>query len=111
MKSRRGFAVSSLHIDGVTTISASGALDAATAAELCGAVRTAVAGCRCLAVDMSELTVLDTTGIDALVTAHQHASEGGASFVILDPPDQARRVLQAAGVDSVIPIREQLRFT
>jgi anti-sigma B factor antagonist len=89
---------------GVTTIRPRGELDIDSAPAFRDAIVTAFAGARYVVVDLAQLTFLDSLGLGVLAAAQQRAAESGARFEIANPRDQARRLLELAGVDNVVPI-------
>jgi len=93
----------------VTTISARGELDMASAPELREAIVTAFAGSRYVVADLSDLTFLDSSGLAVLAVAHKRAAEYGARFEIANPRQQARNLMELTGVANVVPIRHDDR--
>jgi anti-sigma B factor antagonist len=53
-------------------------------------------------VDLAELTLLDSTGIAALVAGHRAAVAIGQTFIVVNARDMVRRVLQVTGVLDVL---------
>jgi len=51
-----------------------------------------------LIVDLGKVTFLDSTGISALVAGRNLAGERGVAYVVINPHDMVRRVLDVAGV-------------
>lgn len=54
-----------------------------------------------LTVDLGGVTFLDSTGLSALVYAHQRARDEGIPFAVTDPQPQVRRLLDVTGLLSV----------
>jgi anti-anti-sigma factor len=55
-------------------------------------------------VDLSEVTFIASLGIGMLVGAARALQKSGAKLVILAPQSLVLQVLEAAGIDGVIPI-------
>lgn len=58
-------------------------------------------GVRSVVVDCTRLAFLDTRTIDALLAARSHLRE---QLVVVAPPGELRRVLEVAGLDTVLRI-------
>lgn len=54
-----------------------------------------------LTVDLGGVTFLDSTGLSALVYAHDRAQDEGVSLVVTDPQPQVRRLLDVTGLLTV----------
>ncbi|MEU6406577.1 STAS domain-containing protein [Streptomyces sp. NPDC046985] len=54
-------------------------------------------------VDLGEVTFMDSSGINALITAHQAAESAGKPLCLAAPRGAVLRVLQLVGVDALIP--------
>lgn len=59
-------------------------------------------------VDMSGVDFLASIGIRTLVMAAKGVSQRGGRMVLLNPDDNVTRVLETAGIDSLIPISRSL---
>lgn len=57
-----------------------------------------------LVLDLSRLTFLDSTGLRALVSAHQRAEQEGRRLVILRGPEAVQRVFTITGLDDRLEI-------
>ena len=55
-------------------------------------------------VDLSAVTFLDSTGINALLTGHKEAEAAGKRFVIVPGPEQVMHTLKVSGVDTVLDL-------
>ncbi|MBK1787749.1 STAS domain-containing protein [Prauserella cavernicola] len=71
--------------------------------ELIKLVGSAEPGTR-VRVDLSGLTLLDSSGLSVLITAHKIAVERGASVVLASPPDHVERTLRITGLHEVLDI-------
>ena len=56
-----------------------------------------------LVLDLSGVTFMDSSGIAVLLRARRQMSHTGGAVTVTAIPDQARRVLDAAGVGRLIP--------
>lgn len=66
-------------------------------------------GHRCVIVDMTEVTFIDSAGIGALVKARGSAVKVGGSVKVIPPEDMAaRKVLEMASIGKIIPILEPI---
>ncbi|GAA2458456.1 STAS domain-containing protein [Streptomyces glaucus] len=95
--------VSSALIDGITVVTVRGEIDHHTADPLRQALTPpdGAAGPRTVA-DLSGVTFMDSSGINALIAAYQAHGEGGRLRLAgIRPP--VLRVLQLVGVDALIP--------
>lgn len=89
---------------GVLTVRFVGELDHAAAA---GAMRAVTAAAeeflprRCV-LDLSGLSFMDSSGIAVILRAKRMLSAVGAELQVTGPPEQARRVLELAGVSALL---------
>ena len=82
-----------------------GELDMATAPGLGRALNTALdAQPAVLALDFSELTFLDSTGLRVLITACRRSLAQSCTFVIRSPSRSVLKTLQLTGVDQLMVI-------
>jgi len=62
-----------------------------------------------LVVELTDCSFIDSSALRSLFQAHRRAGEGGHAFVIVVSPDTiARRVLEIAAMDRVLPVRDTL---
>ncbi len=57
-------------------------------------------------LDLSGLSFMDSSGIAVILRIHRRMAETGGRLLVDRPADQARRVLDAAGLNRIVPIRE-----
>lgn len=90
-----------------TVIHISGDLDPATAPALEAALADAVAdpAVSTVAVDLSELTFLDSSGLRVFVVARETMRARGAAFTLRSPSANVRRLLDVTGLGEVIEIQ------
>jgi anti-sigma B factor antagonist len=55
-------------------------------------------GCSTLALDLSEVTFIDSTTIGALVDIRNHADSSGRHLVLQRPSQRVRRILEITGL-------------
>ena len=58
-----------------------------------------------LVLDMSGVTFMDSSGIALILRAQQRIELLDGSLLVCNVPDQARRVLDAAGIGRLVTIR------
>lgn len=63
---------------------------------------------RTVAVDLREVPYMDSSGVATLVEGLRAAKLRQASFVLLAPSEQVRKVLTLARLDTVFDIRDEL---
>lgn len=84
-----------------------GELDPHTAPALREALDTALAGePSSLAMDLTDLRFIDSSGLRVLIDAHRALSERGAELVVHNPSDTAKRLLEITKLDSHFRIDE-----
>lgn len=83
--------------DGRSTVEMSGELDAHTAPSFSRVIeRLREEGVADVRLDMSELTFLDSTGLQALVEQAEAVRTDGGSVALVAPTESVRRVLHIA---------------
>ena len=106
------FEVTSEEQDGVRVIAVRGELDLNTAPELEAPLNDALAGSPPIVVNLTDCEFIDSTGVALLVRAWQQVSDNGARndsrFAICCPNSQVARLLQITGVESSIPLHDNL---
>jgi len=89
----------------IVVLKLQGELDMATAPGLGRALGTALdAQPAVLALDFSELTFLDSTGLRVLITACRRALAEGRTFVVRSPNRSVLKTLQLTGIDKLMVI-------
>jgi len=61
-----------------------------------------------LAVDLSRVTFLASIGIRVLVAAAKAQAARGGRMAIVNPEPMVRKVLEAAGIDQIVPLYDTL---
>jgi anti-anti-sigma factor len=69
--------------------------------ELFDRCNASAAPCR---IDVSEVTVLDTAGVQILLLTYRMAMAGGREFLLLNPSEPAREALNLIGVHELLPM-------
>jgi anti-sigma B factor antagonist len=63
---------------------------------------------RMVAIDLSEVTFIDSTAIGILAMAHKRAARAGGHLVLVAAPERVERVLYLTGLSTVLDIRSSL---
>ncbi len=94
----------SFYSDGRLTVRFCGELDHAAAAGAMYALTEAVQEYlpRTCVLDLSGLTFMDSSGVALLLRAKKLLSRSGARLTVQSPPEQARRVLELAGLGQML---------
>ena len=102
---RTGFSAAADSTEGTIVLRLQGELDMATAPGLARAMDTALdAKPATLALDLSDLTFLDSTGIRVLITACRRAGGQGCAFVLRSPCRPVLKALRLTGVDRLMAV-------
>lgn len=93
-----------VHTDAdVITIALTGEIDLVAAPEVRTHVSGALAGSpRRLVIDLSSVTFIDSTGVQALVVANQTTRLLKVELVIVPGPPQVMRILELAGLEDLL---------
>jgi anti-anti-sigma factor len=91
--------------DGITVAVLDGPIDVARALELRDLLAGPVgeAGRRVL-VDLTGVTLVDSSGVGIFVTAHRRAEEAGAAFVLAGAPGPVGRVFELTRTNKLLRI-------
>lgn len=86
--------------DGTAEISPRGEIDVSNAQELADAVATVLAASapKWICVDLWQVTLIDSVGISALVTAYKAAAASGTRLTLANPAPTVHRQLQVSGL-------------
>lgn len=102
---RTGFHAATAGTDDTIVLRLQGELDMATAPGLGRTLDTAIGtGPATIALDLRELTFVDSTGIRVLITACRQAGKAGCRFVLRSPCRSVRKALLLTGVDRLMAI-------
>jgi anti-anti-sigma factor len=82
-------------IDGdAFVVAPTGEIDLSTAPELGGALEATPPASRHVVVDLTEVSFIDSSGINVLLTGQRRLAESGAGFRVVAPPGPVRRVFE-----------------
>ena len=87
-----------------TLLNLSGELDLATVGELEAALTSRLEAGESVVVDLRGLAFMDSSGVRALVAAHQSAQDGAGSLVIVRAPrgTEVDRVIDVSGIATAL---------
>lgn len=104
-----GLSVTATTTDGVRVLTLAGEIDHHTGDTLRQALHTPDTPCPRVVVDMGEVTFMDSSGINILITAHQDlgSTNGWLRLVAVGP--SVMRTLSIVGLDAVIDCHTTLR--
>ena len=95
------------HRDDLALIVTVGEIDAATAGDLASAVTGALAaGSARVVVDLAQVGFIDSTGLGVLVKSHRAAVAAGATFAVVNPTPQTRKLIRVLGLDQLLTVFE-----
>jgi anti-sigma B factor antagonist len=94
--------------EGTARLELHGELDIGTAPKLDEAVEDALdAGCREVVLDLGPTTLLDSSGLGALVRAAREVDARKARMAVVSPPgSEARVVIEMSRTGSVVGLRD-----
>ena len=106
---RTGFHAYPDTTDGTVLIRLEGELDMASAPRLGRILHEALdGGAATVALDLTGLTFLDSTGIRVLFSAHRRAAAQGCAFILRSPTRSVLKVLRLTGVERLMVIEPAL---
>lgn len=88
-----------LRIDG-GTIAVAGELDVATAPLLVDAIAAVTHGS--VTIDLEEVGFIDSSGLGAVVSAHQRLAAAGRRLVVTGRSPMVARVFEVSGVEEIL---------
>jgi anti-anti-sigma factor len=94
------FDVAVVNRNGRTVVFVHGEMDLAAKVAIHDALAGAQQECAEVVVDLSHLTFMDSTGINALLRAHREAPEG--RFHVVGASEQIRRLFDITGVTGAL---------
>jgi anti-sigma B factor antagonist len=90
-------------VDGWTVVGASGELDLYTSPTLRTAIHDAATPGAKIAVDLTDVSFIDSSGLGAIVGALKHVRELDGSFAVVAPDDgPLSRLLTLTGLDQIV---------
>lgn len=91
--------------NGHTIVWAQGEIDIATVNGLMQELANAAHGHQCrVIVDLTDVTFMDSTGLNALVSARRKASAGGGEVQLVGACALVRKILRITGLDQIFPV-------
>ncbi len=103
------FGVEVIVSEGSAVVFVHGEIDLSSASAIRHALSAAQQGCPDVIVDLSGVTFMDSTGINALLRAHSEAPPGG-SLRVVGAISAVRRVFDIAGVSQLFLLEPQLTW-
>jgi anti-anti-sigma factor len=101
------FSVSAREEDGRVVLAVAGEIDLATAPALKAALaRAEAADAAEVWIDLRETGFMDSSGLSALVGAHQRLGKSGRRLWVICPPGPPRRAIEISGLDTVLRLSE-----
>ncbi|MFF3979816.1 STAS domain-containing protein [Streptomyces sp. NPDC001828] len=88
--------------DGIRVVALAGEIDHQTGSILRAALDPASAPTARIAVDLRQVSFMDSSGINILVTVHNALTEAGGWLRLAAPTEAVMRALHIVGIDSVI---------
>ncbi|MGA9342113.1 MAG: STAS domain-containing protein [Rhodanobacteraceae bacterium] len=96
--------IESENVSGCHVIRLSGEVDLSWSQKVREAVLDALEDNTTVAVDLAQVSYIDSSGIAALVEGFQQARTSGSRFALVSISDAVRAVLELARLDRVFPI-------
>jgi anti-anti-sigma factor len=101
-----GFTIEESYGDGAHTLALTGELDARSAPVLERAItRHFVAGPGAIALDLSRLSFIDSSGLWTILAALRWCERQGRGFSLSPGPDAVQQVFEVTGLVDVLPFR------
>jgi anti-sigma B factor antagonist len=104
MTTAAAITLTSTRSDELTVFEVTGVLDVACAARLESDIGRELQADRTVVVDLSGVSICDSTGLGALVRLHRRACAAGATFALRAPRRQVSDVLAMTGISDVIVV-------
>lgn len=77
-----------------------------------GFINSVLAACpRTVAIDFSEITYIDSSGLGSMIKAMNTVKGQGAEFILYDLPDNISKILQLAYLDKFFTIMSKPEFS
>ncbi|MFF1724334.1 STAS domain-containing protein [Streptomyces sviceus] len=95
--------------EGIRILTLAGEIDNDTCETLRQALDIPTAPPPHLVIDMRQVTFMDSTGINLLITAHQSATDAGGWIRLATPTSPVMRIIQIVGIDTLIDCHPTLR--
>jgi anti-sigma B factor antagonist len=86
-------------------VTAAGEIDAGTAPEVWSAVSGVLAeGHGHVLLDFADVTFIDSSGLGMLVKSHRQAEAVNATFAVVHPSPQTRKLIRVLGLDQLLSL-------
>lgn len=107
LDSPQPLSVTRSQVEGVTVFRLSGELDLASSPALRQELFDLIDGGEqpSVQVDLADMTFIDTTGLNVLVTAMRRLAAMGGNLIVANPRPSTLRLFQIAGLTTVLDIR------
>ncbi|MEV8067992.1 MULTISPECIES: STAS domain-containing protein [unclassified Streptomyces] len=89
--------------DGTCVVTLVGEADLDSSARLRETLLSCLTAAPATVADLGGLTFMDSSGINALISAHQAAQASGVRLSLAAPREAVLRVLELVGLDTLIP--------
>lgn len=107
-KSPPAFEAETIVSDGTATVALRGELDIATAVQLDAALEdSSVRSQRRLVLDLRELSFMDSTGLRAVLAAHNRCAAEGRQLEVVRGPEAVQRLFELTKVDEHVKIVDE----
>ncbi|MFF4316198.1 STAS domain-containing protein [Streptomyces sp. NPDC001507] len=97
------------HTGGVRVLTACGEIDLDSAPQLLDALTADGAAAPLTVLDLSDVTFMDSSGINALIAAHHAARRHGGQLRLAAPSPNVAEIFGIVGLPGVIPCHPTLR--
>ncbi|MFG2546338.1 STAS domain-containing protein [Streptomyces sp. NPDC048594] len=104
-----GLSTATSFTDGIRVVALSGEIDYHTGGRLRQALDVTGTVLPRIAIDLSQVTFMDSVGINLLIATHQNAAAAGGWLRLAAPTDTVLRVLQLVGLDQFIDCQPTLK--
>ncbi|MEV6618316.1 STAS domain-containing protein [Streptomyces sp. NPDC051051] len=104
----RGLSVVATATDGIRVLTVTGEIDHHTGDQLRQALDVSDAARPRIVIDLHQVTFMDSSGINILITTHQTVTAAGGWLRLAAPAHPVQRVLQLVGIDQLIDCRPTL---
>lgn len=91
-------------VSGAAVVTVAGEVDLSSAAFLQDELRAALEQSPTVVVDVSGMTFIDSSGLNALVHAHRSAQEAGSELRVRQPTPMFRKLLQITRLETLFVV-------
>ncbi len=96
------------HFDGGIAVVPAGEVDIATAPVIEEEIHQAAIGHDLVALDLSQVTFMDSTGLQLMIAADRDLRERGGRLIVITGPPQVARLLALTRADEQLTVVEDL---